>query len=141
MIDDPEAHAMVFDYAARTILAIDGYEPNELEVGFMRTLLEHTQTDSLHVDEARRLAIRFAHTIVALTMRDTEMCDDCGMPYDYVYTVTDAMWADLHERAPGGLLCLPCCNQRAQQRGIKVRWVPIPLSAQYKRDQPKKVGW
>ena len=46
-------------------------------------------------------------------MTHAEHCDDCGRAYEDVYWLDDDLWALLHERAPGGLLCPSCVVRRA----------------------------
>lgn len=43
---------------------------------------------------------------------DCEHCDECGRQYCDVYYLPDSIWARIHERAPGGLLCPTCALAR-----------------------------
>lgn len=56
---------------------------------------------------------------------DSETCDDCGRGYGrLIWTAPDELWALLHERAPGGLLCPGCFSDRARALGLFIRWIP-----------------
>jgi len=52
-----------------------------------------------------------------------EVCQSCGCAYDTVYHVPDSIWARmLPEKAPAGLLCIPCAIRIAGEKGIPLWW-------------------
>lgn len=52
----------------------------------------------------------------------TEPCDQCGRFYATVYHLPDEVWALIHDRAPGGLLCPGCADRRAAEAGAVLYW-------------------
>jgi len=52
-----------------------------------------------------------------------EVCQSCHCAYDTVYHVPDSIWARmLPDKAPGGLLCIPCAIRIAGEKGITLWW-------------------
>jgi len=52
-----------------------------------------------------------------------EVCQSCGRAYDTVYHVPDSVWARLlPNKAPAGLLCIPCAIRIAGEKGIDLWW-------------------
>ena len=56
-------------------------------------------------------------------LSDGEVCQSCSHPYDTVYHVPDSVWARmLPDKAPGGLLCIPCAIRISKEKGIELWW-------------------
>jgi hypothetical protein len=82
------------------------------------------------IARARREGHRLASTRPMTEGESGERCHDCGGFYATVYRVPDDVWAKIapdkaalgehEEHRYGGLLCLPCADRRAREKGIRL---------------------
>src|SRR5690606_7471517 len=88
-----------------------------------------------HDEQAWRARTEALRSILTSTRPMTEdvageQCHDCGGFYQTVYRVPDDVWAKIApdkaalgehtEHRYGGLLCLPCADRRAREKGIRL---------------------
>lgn len=52
----------------------------------------------------------------------TETCCDCGNEHGYVWHCSDALWIRVWGNNDGGILCVPCFEERARELGVSLWW-------------------
>lgn len=112
---------------------IDGHFNNKGGRGvYISIPAQPDNTDVLLVDyiKQQRALSRLASTHPMTEGESGERCHDCGGFYATVYRVPDDVWAKIapdkaalgehEEHRYGGLLCLPCADRRAREKGIRL---------------------
>lgn len=87
-----------------------------------------TRADLRYYSRHRRWAA-LARALFATNVRRyySELCQECGRPYPFMWWSPQPLWDELMP-SYGGLLCPRCFDQKATAAGVRVQWTPMVVA-------------